>query len=237
MLNNTTLTATVITFWVAACSVVLVRYQKAKKEKHESKRAVPRAAAGFLETVTRLGGTDAPFFLLKLAQSVRGTSSCFRLPIPLGTGGLHVVGDPAVARQILMDAATSKPRHVYKAFQTGETVKTLFTSTSDGYAKSVRKSVAHAFSKREIDRMNAIAVRHVDEWINTRLKNFAETGEPFDPSNEMIRLTFFIINEAAFEYKTSDEEFQMFKYHSDVALREFAYKQITAPWRKVSLLQ
>ena len=212
------------------CLAIIWREYR-KKEKAESKRFTPIAPSGFFEAVKKIGGDQAPFYLWHLAQQMGEV--CFRLPIPVGIGGFHVVGDPEVARNIFMDRETSKPRDIYKVVEAGGLSKTLFSSASGSYAKSVRKTVAPAFSKMEVERMNGIALQHVDDWMKNRLKDFADKGETFDPGYEMIRLTFLIINEAAFEYKATDEDFRAFTHHTEKINREFALKQLTAPWRKV----
>jgi cytochrome P450 len=194
-------------------------------------KALPMAPVGVFQTIQQIGGSQAPFFLLELAKTL--DQNCYRLPLPLGPGGLHVIGDYQLARHIFQDKTTDKPRHIYKNLE-GLSGKTMFTSGNhDEYTKSLRKSTARAFSRIEVGRMNAVAEKYVDEWIHGRLlKEFVETEKPFDPGFELNRITFFVICEAAFEYIATEEDYERFAYNVEIVLRELTFKQVSNPLRK-----
>jgi len=81
--------------------------------------------------------------------------------------------------------------------------------------------------------MNRICHEHVDNWIKTFLGPIADTKQTFDPSHEMVKLTFHIIMESAFEYKATDAEFEHVNKHFEIALREYSTKQALNSLRKV----
>jgi cytochrome P450 len=194
--------------------------------------ALPMAPVGLFHTMQQIGGSQAPFFILEIAQTLG--QNCFRLPLPfLGPGGLFEIGDYQLARRIFQDKTTDKPRKVYKNVE-GLSGKTMFTSGNhDEYTKSLRKATAHAFSRTEVGRMNAVAKKYVDEWIHGRLlKEFVEKEKPFDPGYELNRITFFVICEAAFEYVATEEEYTRFSHNVEIVLRELTFKQVSNPLRK-----
>lgn len=195
----------------------------------KDEKRMPVAPTGMFENVVWLGGHEAPFWVLKMAR--RMNTMNFRLRLP----GLYanVIGDHRVVREILKDPKTDKPREVYRAFE-GTASKTMFTSSNkDPYMKSLRKSTAHAFSKNEVGRMNAVASKYVDQWMNGRLKNFAETGQPFDPAKELNLITFLVICEAAFEFQATKEDYEFYGHHSEIYLTEFIGKSSLNPLRSV----
>jgi len=191
-----------------------------------NEKAFPVAPTGWLENLTGLGGPRAPFWVLATARRM-GTMS-FQVRLPGLTA--YIIGDYRLARQILQDTASDKPRQMYKKFE-GTSAKTMFTSANDDYMKSLRKSTAHAFSKNEVGRMNQVARKYVDQWMNGRLEEFAATGQAFDPARELNSVTFSVICEAAFEYRASREEFEAFEHHSEITAREFIGKSALNPLR------
>jgi len=205
----------------------LIYFTKVSKSKKNDSLIV-LAPASMLETITKFTSLESPFFLLKMARKLGKVN--FRLNLP-GTK-MYIIGDYKLAQDILKDQTSDKPRAVYKSFQ-GKHSKTLFTSAKDKYQKSIRKATGHAFSRNEVSRMNDVAAKYVNEWVNTTLEEYAETGQIFDPAYEFNRLTFKVICEAAFEYDGSDKEFRDFEHHSGIATREFLVKGNINPLRKI----
>lgn len=214
--------------------LIIPYYFNNNKTTTTNAKTLPFAPISFWECVTRMSGPDAPWLVLELSKKMSRIN--FRLPLPLARAGVYVVAEPKLLKKVLLDRHTDKPRDVYKTFQ-GPSPKTLFTSASDEYAKSIRKTMAPAFSKQEVLRMQQVAKKHVDLWINGRLRTYAENGTEFDPAVEINRITFYVIMEAAFEYTTTDEEFEQFSAWSEIALREFAFRQIVNPLRKIHLFR
>lgn len=215
---------------VAAVTVVgvvslILLLQPFRKEKDE--KALPVAPADMMETVIALGSDEAPFWVLAMSRRLQAMN--FNCNVAPGLA-FYVVGDYKVAKEIMKDAKSDKPRHIYKAFE-GSAAKTMFTSTNDAYMKSLRKSTAHAFSKNEVGRMNTVAAKYVNEFVHGRLTDLAESGQPFDPSREMNYITFQVICESAFEYYITPEESDEFGRHSEISAREFIGKSAMNPLR------
>lgn len=204
-------------------------YLRPKMRKSEIKLSSPRVApAGYLETLKQFGGPNGPFFLLDMSRKM----SCQIFRINLPPTGVYIVSNPKAAREILADKETDKPSSIYKAWESISGGPTLFTrKTNDKLWKSVRKGTAHAFASSQVRRMNQICSEHAERWISDRLEPMIVENKSFDPSKEMTRLVFGAVMESAFEYASSDEDFDFFSHHCEVALREFA-KQTMNPFRK-----
>jgi cytochrome P450 len=83
-----------------------------------------------------------------------------------------------------------------------------------------------------VGRMNAVALKYVQDLIDNRLPDYIAKGEAFDPAYEMNRMTFRIICEAAFEYvDVTDEDYKEMMVHLEVGLREFIMRQAANPIR------
>eukprot|EP00977_Amphora_coffeiformis_P011961 scaffold2917_cov191-Amphora_coffeaeformis.AAC.54 len=196
-----------------------------------SQRRPPPAPASTLETVQAIAGPNAPWFLLDLARGMN--VPVFRLPIPMPLAGVYVITTAKLQRQVLSDKDAEKPSFIYRAFAAPGYPEGIFTrKTSDPIWKSVRKGTAHAFSKNEVGRMNAICARRVNNWIEERLERFIERNETFDPSHEMIFMTFSTIMEAAFEYEATYEEFNQYTKNAETFLVEFGFRHIANPFRR-----
>ena len=192
----------------------------------------PMAKAGILETIKQLSGTNLPNFLLDTARDLQ--SEIFRLNLhyvffcPM----VVTVSDPKVSREILLDPLTTKPNQIYKPLDDmvgGK--KNIFTSNGKDW-HSRRKGMAIAFSSKHITRMNKVASKKVDEWINTRLSKFIDNNESFDVGHEMIDITLSAISETAFEYQISEKEKEDFIHNLEVSLKEFFFKTAVNPLRK-----
>ncbi len=215
----------------------------------------PFAPVGFLKAATGVSGLQAPWFLLDLARKT--SSDIFKLPIPI-PGGFYIINHPAIAREILTDKSTDKPTKIYEPFANVAGHENIFTRPNNAQWKAVRKGTAHAFSLSQVNRMNRICAKHVKKWIAQFLEPLvADTNADasdatadhsstdnimknqnqhqsafFDPSKEMLRLTFGAIMESAFEYESSEEEFNNFLHHVENGLVEFALKQAFGTIRK-----
>jgi len=197
------------------------------KSKKNNDSSIAMAPAGIFETIAGQTSDDAPFWVLKMARILNKPN--FRLNVP-GTK-FYIIGGYKLARRILQDNTTDKPREIYKKMQ-GSFSDTLFTSSKGEYQKSIRKSTAHAFSRNEVARMNDVATKYVDEWMNSTLQKYAETSEIFNPGYEFNAITFKIICEAAFEYDGSEKDFRDFEHHAEIVNREFCVKSIANPLRR-----
>lgn len=177
------------------------------------------------------------FRVFQLRCGWRRRRCYFYLPLPI-VRRVFVVGDVPTARRILQDATSDKPPEIYTSFEGITDVPVMFTCRNSGYTRSVRRSAHHAFSMKDDDdggggRIRAIAQKHIDQWLGGRLRDLSDNDEGFDPVDEALALTFFIICEVAFDYPATYDEFRMFTDNLDLALSEFAYRQSTNPLRKV----
>jgi len=98
--------------------------------------------------------------------------------------------------------------------------KNMFTRKNGVKWHESRKDTRHAFASSEIHRMNHICADHVDQWFENKLELWIDTNGSFDPSHEMVRITFGVILEAAFDYSAATvEEYEFFSYHLEAALK------------------
>ena len=212
---------------VSACVYFNSIHKNSKTKKDDRP---PVAPASILKTLQAIGGGDAPFFVEDMVKETGSDIYRIRLPLPCG---VYVVGDPATTREILLDKETDKPEAIHNSLNIIGGAKNMFTRKNDIKWHESRKGTRHAFASTEIHRMNHICADHVDQWTKNKLDHCIDTNESFDPSHEMVRITFGVILEAAFEYIASDEEFELFSHHIELALREFYLKQSTNPFRKI----
>jgi cytochrome P450 len=104
--------------------------------------------------------------------------------------------------------------------------------TADPLWKAARKGSAPAFASHEVSRMNQVCREHLQQWI-AAIPDDDDQGWVFDPSADMIRLTFFIVMESAFEYAPTEEEYTSFVAELELALREFVFRQSVNPLRRM----
>ena len=155
----------------------------------------------------------------------------FRLPLPM-INNVFVVGDVGLSRQILQDLKSDKPIEIYSSFESITKTPIMFTSMNSVYTKSIRKMAHRAFSSQQ-SRMKMIAQKHIDHWLDERLRYISDQRAAFDPTNEALAITFYTVCDFAFEYEASYEEYLAFVENIDIALHEFAFRQSTNPLRKL----
>jgi cytochrome P450 len=200
--------------------------------KKTSKKRVPYAPAGMLETLVAISGPTSPWFMLDMFQRVKKTGRLsFRLALPALGMGFFVTGDFNLAREVLKDSTTDKIADNSVWIIMGK--HNLFTSQNNAHWKFVRKATVPAFSASEVGRMNEIAVHHIDNWFRSALEPSIKEGQSFDVNKEMCKLTFQVICEAGFEYIPSTEEFEKFEHHLHIALDQFTFKYQMNPLRKI----
>ena len=142
------------------------------------------------------------------------------------------VGEPNLAKDILTDPLTIKSPAFYKSLDDATFgIPSIFTR-SDEYWHSRRKGVAPAFSSKHVKRMNEVASKKVDEWIQNKLSKFVDSGEAFDVGKEMIDIALSAISETAFEYQMSMDEKENFLSDLDLLKKEFTFKSSLNPLRK-----
>jgi len=220
------------TLVAAAIAYLLLRVYN----KRDTSKYPPVAPSGMWETVAALSGDDFPWFLLETAEKLDTRN--FRLPLPLlgppmGPPMVVVVGDPALAREILDSKDSTKPASMYKSFD-GITMGIASVFTTNGpFWHSRRKGIAPAFAKNQVDRMNKVALETADQWIEEKLKHNPEGCFTFDIGDEMINVLLISISKTAFEFEISQSEIDMFKFELELMLKEFLYKSSINPLRGI----
>ena len=184
----------------------------------------PRAPVGILEILDNFSRGRTPWFLEEVAEMTQ--SDIYQL-----TSKLFIVGDADAAREILLDKLSLKPKS-YSVFVQLFGTQTMFSRTTNGELwHNTRKAISRAFSSGEVNRMNQICLKHVENWIHNVLEPSLASGDLIDPSHEMSRITFKIILEATMEYTATDEDYEGFVYHLDIGMKEVMNKNVRNPLR------
>jgi len=174
---------------VAAGGAAIIYALNARPSKGGKDGGPPTAPKSMLETIRLLSGKEAPFFIMDMAKECNSMFIKLNLPLP---GGMYVIGDHKAQREILSES--DKPVEVYGHFHKIGGKPNIFTrSTTDPIWKAARKGSAPAFSSKEVNRMNQVCAKHLEDWIENTLKPCVENGTTFDPSVEMTKLTFSIM--------------------------------------------
>jgi len=174
--------------------------------------------------------------MFRLHEFSLGTHFSFHVHLPI-LRRVFVVGDVELARRILQHPLSDKPPKFFSSFEGITKNPVMFTSRNTSYTKSIRRTAHRAFSikknSKDADRMRYITQKYIDGWLNTRLRELSVNDESFDPVDDALAITFYVFCEAAFGYKATYQEFRTFTDNLDLAMTEFAYKQITNPLRKI----
>jgi cytochrome P450 len=191
---------------------------------------IPIAPVGLFEAIAAIGSPKAPYLLRDIA--IKMNTMLYRLPLPI-SGGMYVVGDAKLQREILCDPLSSKPGEVYNSVNViWGGVPSIITALGGPYWKSLRKHVTPAFANNQVQRMHEIARKHLEDWTQTKLEPWVQSGRSFDPCREMIDLTLRVIMESAMEYDVTDEDIDMYIHHLKPCMEEFTYRQAANPFRK-----
>ncbi len=199
--------------------------QEGKEEFLPDPSPPPRAPVGILEMLRNFSKGNTPWFFEKMAEETG--SDIYQLK-----SKLYVVGNVNAAREILTDKLSTKPSS-YGVFVTLFGAHNQFSrADADRIWHSTRKAVNRSFSGNETNRMNRIALTHVQKWIEEKLEPSIARGLPIDPSHEMSRITFKVIVEACFEYIATDDDYESFVHHLEVGMKEVIAKNVRNPLRK-----
>ncbi|CAJ1923958.1 unnamed protein product [Cylindrotheca closterium] len=120
---------------------------------------------------------------------------------------IFVVGQVDLARQILQDPSSDKPREIFQSFE-GIIPKLppCLPRKLPPYTKSVRKAAHKAFAmkgKEEDDKSRRILKKYIRLWLHGRLASSAPVVV-IDPVQEVLAVTFYVILEIAFGYDYTD---------------------------------
>ena len=108
----------------------------------------------------------------------------------------------------------------------------MFSMQTDKEWHRRRKGTAPAFSQTHIRRMNQVAVKHTEKWLNEILTPIVQKNESFDVVKELLKVVLRAISETALQYDISDEEIYMFITEWDLIAKEYVLKSVANPFRK-----
>ena len=184
------------------------------------------APVGFLEVLRAVKEGTLPWMFEQIAQDT-GSNVFYVKPMKQ-----YVVGDAELAREILLDDLTVKSKK-YGIFVLLSGNRNIFTCVkNDNIWHTTRKAVNRSFSTVETKRMNDIALTQITNWIEEKLEPAIANNAAIDPSLEMTRITFKVITEAAFEYKATDKEFELFVHNVESALKHVVTPVAIVPFWK-----
>eukprot|EP00979_Chaetoceros_neogracilis_P008933 scaffold2006_cov283-Chaetoceros_neogracile.AAC.17 len=211
--------------------VLIISYHISNTRTSKSKKFPPMAPGGLIETINILSSNNCPWWLLQTAKDL--DSSIFRMNLYLPRIPMVLqVGDPSIAKEIMIDPLTTRPS-TYSVFDSVTMGKASIFTSNGKYWHDRRKGMAPAFSSRHVKRMNAVALKKVDEWIQTTLTKMVEEGQAFDVGKEMIGITLDSIIQTAFEYTMTEDEKILYFHELDLCLKEFMEKSAINPFRQL----
>lgn len=189
------------------------------------------APVSFDQALKGINSKDAMCFMLEMAEKTK--SDTFQL-LKTPFLKLYVLGDARTAGEILEDETTSKIQSLYKTYDYITGARTLM-SIADGadfktLTESLIKPVFH--QRAEVQRMNEGFEEYAKDWIANKLDPLADTGQMFDPTEEMRCLFFCAYMNSAFEYQADAEDYHTWGRNLDKALPELILKRGVSPLRK-----
>ncbi|KAL3911045.1 MAG: hypothetical protein SGILL_007438 [Bacillariaceae sp.] len=187
----------------------------------------PLAPGGILCALRNMTSDGQPEFLRQCAKDTGSYTFRLSLPIP-GTPMYVATGDSALARGVLTDPKTNKP----KTYEEFEPVAPSIFTRNGSFWHVRRKGHAPAFSVNHVKRMNQVALECTDQWIKEKLIPWTKQGKSFDVAEEMISITLSAICKTAFEYDISEQEKKDFTRNSGDVFKEYFQRSMANPFRK-----
>ena len=145
---------------------------------------------GILETIQMMAGRKVPMQLFNIAKDLDSWNFELNLPVP-GHPKLVVIAEAEDARTIFKDSLTEKPKSIYGQLVEMSPTKSpsMFAMQTDKEWHRRRKGTAPAFSQTHIRRMNQVAVKHTEKWLNEILTPMVQNNESFDVVKELLTIT------------------------------------------------
>jgi cytochrome P450 len=220
------------TLLITVLMIILLSTLAVSKVGRKRDRDPPLAPGGIFKTAEMISGKEFPWFMLRTMQELN--SSVFRMSLPIpGTPMVVAVGELETVREILTDPLSKKPAAIFRSMDNITNGHPSIISLDGEPWAARRKSTAPAFSSHHIRRKNRVAVEKTEIWIKEKLRPMVEEGKSFDVAKEMIGITLSAICETAFEYDMPDEEKSLFVSELDFTLKQFMFKTMVNPLRKV----
>ncbi|KAG7339228.1 cytochrome P450 [Nitzschia inconspicua] len=197
--------SSVAAFLLAALSYFFLFGQRSKKKYKYP--LPPRSGYGFLETFQNFNSTKLHEWTLEVART-RGRIVEMNLWPLLPRDTLYAVTDPVVARKILENPQSVKPRELYSFFD-GMMGGVCFISEEGERYKHPRKSTLMGISHANMDDMLANMHAVMDKWIQGNLGSKKGEVACVDIGFEMQKATIHSIGLIAFGYdfSTAEQEF------------------------------
>mmetsp|Transcript_36981 Transcript_36981/g.67847 ORF Transcript_36981/g.67847 Transcript_36981/m.67847 type:complete len:543 (+) Transcript_36981:128-1756(+) len=191
----------------------------------------PIAPVSFGQALKGINGKESMHFLLEMAEKTKSdTFQLFGKPFPK----LYIVGNVHTARDILLEKSTSKVPHIYKTYDKIMGKRTMLTTVDNEDFKKMKDSLIKPVFHQSavVKSMNRNFEEYAKDWVDNKLETFSETGQLFDPTEEMGCLFFCSYLDSAFEFNATDEDYCNFTRNFETALPELIYKRGISPLRK-----
>lgn len=215
------------TFVVLLTSIYIRNKRRRLKncENYKDAKPPPYTKCSALETYKIISSKKFP---KAMYQWSKDAGQVFRMNIPLSRYQVVVSGDPYLCREVLIDRTSHKTERIKLFRIVHDGGDDIFTSEGQ-YWKHSRKSIAPAFSNNHIKRMIEVVSKQT-KTLMEKLDSLVESKESFDVGVEFIDLTLSVICDAAFEYKISAEEKEMFLEELSIAAKEAGKGRIPFRW-------
>ena len=197
--------------------------------KSSNDKLPPMVEGSFFSIAPIFFSSQAPFFLL---ECTRKYSKVYRLPL-VPNGNFVVATDHKIARVILEDPKSEKPKLIYQGFNAifggGES---FFTASGHRW-KHVRKSTNQAFAPKQKERMIDIVQQVLNKWINNTLEPKMNENTPLDFAIEMQLVTIGVIGRIGFDHELTQEEVGIIKDNLKVIYVEYMQRAPQNPLKQI----
>eukprot|EP00539_Tryblionella_compressa_P001156 CAMPEP_0178732714 /NCGR_PEP_ID=MMETSP0744-20121128/410_1 /TAXON_ID=913974 /ORGANISM="Nitzschia punctata, Strain CCMP561" /LENGTH=507 /DNA_ID=CAMNT_0020384851 /DNA_START=76 /DNA_END=1600 /DNA_ORIENTATION=+ len=189
------------------CALIDVRFGgiKAKSNKNLQHPLPPRCKEGFFQVLDRFNSIKFHDWILGVARTQAKIVEFNLWPLVPWNTHFFAVSDPRVARAILENPKTMKPREVYSLFD-GIVGGVCFISEEGERYKHPRKSVLTGMSYSSMDDMQTKIDQVIQAWIDRNLGQNKGDVTGVDVGVEMQKCTLQSIGKIAFGYDFSEQE-------------------------------
>jgi len=204
-----------------ACTILLLILIYKVTRLKTDKNLPPFTPYSSMSIVREIAAGRMPWVILNSAREVGST-----FILRIFHRKIVIINDANVTREILRDSSQEKTSG-YNQIKALHGQQHDILSTRDSSWNHARMAMAPAFSSRHIRRMNAVVVKHTENFITNKLDQMMEEGLAFDVGEEMIWLTLDIICDTAFEYELSHDEKISFRSEADIVMKEASRNHVT----------
>jgi len=228
-----------IIVWIAWKVCTNIYAKRSSVSDIQTNQLPPKCTRNFKETRLNLNGKRGPQYVQEISKEMGNSQDVpvFETSLPTWLPyRLYIIVDPYVARKILDDRSSVKPKRPYGPFDSIVGGASFFASNGNRF-KHVRKSTTPAFAPRNVRRMSEAVNSIIGEWIEYRLEpKFVQTQEPIDFASEMTSITLDIISRVAFDYHLSLRDKMEIKTNLEKSQTEFFFNAKVNPIRGIPIL-